>query len=201
MSAEEEDGELEEGFELGRLGELEVEMRLVRRGWHALRLDTSQKAWNADLLAAKGLHRIALQVKTTRADNAHSHSDALGFGYSTGYLRDGKSVFNSKSGPLLADVIVGVSFSDQVSRFVVLPVAFAEKLCRMHADWWAAVPTKNGKRGDTFPIYMNFFGDKKAHREVHERSRRNLLAFENRWHLLEEQQERLHDPACWPILP
>jgi hypothetical protein len=44
MDSEDENGELEEGFELGRLGELEVETQLVRRGWHALRLDTSQKA-------------------------------------------------------------------------------------------------------------------------------------------------------------
>ena len=64
-------------------------------------------ASNADLLAVDRQNRVSIQVKTTDASSQHSHSHALGFGYATNYLRDGKSVFNSKPSPLIADIVIG----------------------------------------------------------------------------------------------
>ena len=185
--------------EIGRVGELEVELELVRRGWHALRLDTSQKAWNADLLCAKGPYRVAIQVKATDADKGHSHSKYLGFGYSTGFLRDGKKVFNSKSGPLIADVVVAVSSSKAGSRFVV-PVGLAERLCQQHINWWYKVPTntKSGKRSLSFPIYMNFMLEKQKHAH-HMKMREILLSYENRWDVLELPLDKLRDEGRWPL--
>jgi len=34
----------------------------------------------------------------------------------------------------------------------------------------------------------------------HERMRRNLLAFEEKWRVLSEPIEKLHDPAAWQLL-
>ncbi len=104
---------------VGLLGELQVETRLVEQGWHPVRLDTAQMAVNADLFAVKGRKRVALQVKSTKGTD-HSHAGFLGFGYATAHLRDGTPIFNSKDSPLEADVIVGVHYIPGASRFVVM---------------------------------------------------------------------------------
>jgi len=128
-------GRVEASPRVGLLGELEVEMQLARNGSHPVRLDTAQMALNADLLAINRRKRVSIQIKTTDAEKQHSHSLWLGFGYSTGYIRENKPIFNSKRSPLIADVVVAVSYTPNASKFVVLPVAFAEKLCRAHADF------------------------------------------------------------------
>jgi hypothetical protein len=186
---------------VGLLGELEVEIRLVQNGWHPVRLDTAQMASNADLLAVNRQHRVSIQVKTTDTHKQHSHSQWLGFGYSTGYVREKKSIFNSKDSPLIADVVIGVSYFPGNSRFVVMPVAFAEALCRLHCDYWSSVPTKKaGKRSDSFPIYLCFAADRKTHTEYHERVKRNVLKFEDAWQVLSEPLAKLHDAKRWPLL-
>ena len=187
---------------VGLLGELEVELQLVRHGWRPVRLDTAQMASNADLLAINRRHRVAIQVKTTDAEKQHSHSEWLGFGYSTGYIREKRSIFNAKNSPLIADVVIGVSYRARGTRFVVMPVAFAENLCRRHCDYWSSVPTKTGKgtRSDSFPIYLCFTARRKTHAEHHERMKRNLVAYEGRWDILAEPVDKLHDPEAWPLL-
>ena len=188
------------GNMVGRLGELLTEQQLLERGWRPVRLDTAQLASNADLLAIKGMCRLSLQVKTTNAKSEHSHSQSLSFGYATGYLRDHKPIFNSKPGPLLADVIVGVSYGSS-PRFVVMPVAFAEKLCRKHCDYWFKVPKKSGEiRSPSFPIYLPFMKEGSAHAQHYEEIKRNLLAFEDRWEILSEPIDRLHDETAWSLL-
>lgn len=185
---------------IGLLGELEVELRLVGESWHPVRLDTAQMASNADLLAVNRRHRVSIQVKTTDAHKQHSHSQWLGFGYSTGYLKNKKRIFNSKESPLVADVIVGVSYRAKGSRFVVLPVAFAEKLCRHHCKYWTKVPKRTGEqRSHSFPIYLCFEAKPKTHVPHHARIRRNLLAFENAWNVLTEPIDKLHDRQAWPL--
>lgn len=184
---------------VGLLGELEVEMQLVKSGWHPVRLDTAQMASNADLLAVNRKHRVSVQVKTTDADK---NSEWLQFGYSTGYIRDHKPIFNSKHSPLIADLIVGVSYRSNGTRFVVMPVAFAETLCRFHCDYWSVVPTRTEQktRSHSFPIYLCFTAQRKVHVEHHERVKRNLMAFEGKWDILAEPIERLRDPNAWPLL-
>ena len=95
-------------------------------------------------------------MKTTNVKSKHSHSQSLSFGYATGYLRDGKPIFNSKPSPLVADIIVGVGY-DSPSRFVVMPVAFAEKLCRKHCTTGSKYRSRAAKiRSASFPIYLRF---------------------------------------------
>ena len=192
--------ELMDNRVVGRLGELLVEQKLLEQGWHPVRLDTAQMmAANADLLAIKGKHRISLQVKTTNAKSGHSFSHSLSFGYATGYLRNGESIFNSKPGPLWADVIVGVHY-DFLPRFFVLPVALAEKLCRCHCDYFYSVPKRNTtKRSPSFPIYLRLLGTATAHSRQHEKIKNNLLAFENRWDLLSEPVDLLHAETAWSL--
>ena len=191
------DGHL--GKIVGRLGELLVEQQLLERGWHPVRLDTAQMASNADLLAIKEKCRVSLQVKTTNVKSKHSHSQSLSFGYATGYLRDGKPIFNSKPSPLVADIIVGVGY-DSPSRFVVMPVAFAEKLCRKHCNYWIKVPIQSGEiRSASFPIYLRFAAALGVHARHNKKMRRNLLAFEDRWELLSEPIDHLHDKTAWSL--
>lgn len=189
---------------VGLLGELAVEMQIVQRGWHPVRLDTAQMASNADLIAIKGQHRVSVQVKTTNAETQHPVDDSAGwlsFGYATGYLRDSKPLFNSKNSPLIADVVIGVSYHPRRTRFVVMPVAFAEALCRVHCDYWSRVPTKGGsKRSQSFPVYLLFTANRQAHKEHFNRIKRNVLKFENAWDVLSEDIATLHDPLKWPLL-
>ncbi|MDE0523086.1 MAG: hypothetical protein OXH79_14135 [Boseongicola sp.] len=157
-------------------------------------------ASNADLLAISREQRVCIQVKTTDSDKQHGHSQWLGFGYSTGYLKDGRRIFNSKDSPLLAYVIVAVSYRRNGSRFVVLPVVCAEKLCRSHCDCWHSVPTRAGSvRSHSFPIYLCFKAERKEHAAHHARMRRNLEAFEGNCSVLREPVERLHDPQAWHL--
>ncbi len=186
---------------VGLLGELEVEMRLINKGWHPVRLDTAQMASNADLLAVSRQHRVSIQVKTTDARKQPGQL-WLQFGYSTGYLRDKRTIFNAKNSPLIADVVVGVSYYPQKSRFVVMPVAFAESLCRLHCDYWSSVPTKTvkGKRSQNFPIYLCFVADRKTHAAHFDRVKRNVSKFEGAWDVLLEDIAKLHDAKRWPLL-
>lgn len=167
-----------------------------------MRLDTAQMAANADLLAVDRRQRISIQVKTTDAAKKHSHATWVGFGYSTNYLRDKKSVFNSKLSPLIADVIVAVSYKPAGSRFFVLPVAVAEALCRIHCDYWYSVPTgtASGKRSHSFPIYLCLTKARAGHADHDERIKRNLLRYEDAWDVLSASVDKLHTLKSWDVL-
>ena len=185
----------------GRLGELLVEQQLLERGWYPVRLDTAQMAANADIVALNRERRVSLQVKTTDAKTKHSHYNSVSFGYAAAYLREGKPIFNSKPSPLVADVVVGVNYGSENLRFVVMPVAFAEKLCRFHCDYQYSVPKRHGgKRSPSFPIYLRFAGGGKDHEKHNEKVSRNILAFEDRWDILSEPVNKLHDEKAWSLL-
>jgi len=185
---------------LGLLGELRVEAALVEHGWHPVRLDTAQMASNADLFAINREKRVSIQVKTTDSIKQNSRSQWLGFGYATNYL-SGKSIFNSKESPLIADVVVGVNYQKDQSRFFVMPVAFAEKLCRYHVDFWRSVPRKADKeeRSSSFPIYLCLNTPRATHHEHDEKIMRNLVSFENRWDVLDVSVDKLHNPRIWKL--
>jgi len=182
------------------LGELNVEVQLAMRGWHPVRLDTAQMAANADLIGVNKTHRVCIQVKTTEAEG-HSHAAALGFGYATNYLSSNAPIFNGKESALIADVVVAVHYRAERSRYVVLPVAFAERLCRMHGDYWGSLPKRDGsKRSASFPLYLHFDGKPGAHAEHKSMCQANLTKFEDAWWVLSESIDKLHDPDAWPLL-
>ncbi len=179
-------------MKVGLLGELQVEAKLVERDWHPIRLDTAQMASNADLMAVKGLRRVSIQIKTTDASTGHSHADSIFLG------RASAKVFNSKSSPIIADVVIGVSYNVGESRFVVLPVALAEKICQRHARYWNAIPKVDGKkRSESFPIYLSFLRLGKAHSEYRRFMQAILHKYEDAWDILDEPIQKLHDPKSW----
>ena len=188
---------------VGLLGELAVEMQIVQRGWHPVRLDTAQMASNADLIAVNRQRRVSIQVKTTNAETQHNGNVAgwLSFGYATGYLKDRKPIFNSKNSPLIADVVIAVSYHPHKTRFVIMPVAFAESLCCIHCNYWSSVPTRSGsKRSLAFPIYLPFTVTRQVHAKHFDCMQRNVLKFEDAWDVLSEDVGKLHEPKKWPLL-
>ena len=184
----------------GLLGELYVEACIVREGWHPVRLNAAQLAANADLFAIRGLNRVSIQVKTTEGASAHSHSNSVGFGYADRYLSSGAPIFNTKPSPLICDIVVAVNLSLSNSTAFVLPVAFAEALCRLHCDYWNAQAKRDGDvRSPKFPIYLRIDPVIGSHSHHHARIARNLASFQERWDLLGESIDRLHAPEAWPI--
>jgi len=153
-------------------------------------------ASNADLIAINATRRVMIQVKTTDGRDSNSHGSSLGFGYSSGYLIDGITIFNSKKSPLIADIVIGVRFLLGNSRFVILPVGLAEKICQLHCNYWFNVPTRtqSGQRSPSFPIYLAFEKVPISHFEHHNRIRRNLNLYGNAWHMLDIEPEKLRDP-------
>jgi hypothetical protein len=103
--------------------------------------------------------------------------------------------------------VVAVSYAPNASEFVVLPVAFAEKLCQAHANYWFKVPAKKrdagGKLGEwstSFPLYLCFKKSPTAHKEHHEQMTRNLRAFADRRDLLDVSIDELHSDDAWSLL-
>lgn len=47
---------------------------------------------------------------------------------------------------------------------------------------------------------VHLTGTKREHGDHYERMKRNLLAFEDRWDVLRESTERLHNTDEWPLL-
>jgi hypothetical protein len=142
---------------------------------------------------------LTIQVKAADFSKQHDGNNWLGFGYSTNYLREGKSFFNSKDSPLLADIVVAVGYKENASQCVVQPVAFAEKLCRV----LYSIPARKrdtmklGKRSQTFPIYLCFDANRVPHRQHHERIKRNLRAFQDKWQILNAPIQKLRKSASW----
>ena len=186
-------------FKVGRLGELLVEQRLIEKGWHPVRLDTSQMAANADLLAINKAKRISIQVKTTNAAKKHVHSDHIGLGFTSDKSLDGGPVFNSKASPLIADVVVAVRYQMPQSKFVVLPVGLAENLCAKYIKYLKELPKKDGKTRKGFGIYLPYLTVSKKHETLGTSISTKLKEFEDRWDILKEEPEILRDPSKWPI--
>jgi len=184
----------------GLLGELLVELKLVERGWHVVRLNARQLSVNTDLIAIKGDHRISIQVKTTDGAGKHSHANSLHLGRASAYLREGTPFFNAKVDPLTADVVLGVNYKPDNSRFYVLPVGLAETLCRKHADYWSAVTRRDGKRrADEFPIYLRLHEKKNAVLGHHDVMHRTLTRYQDRWDLLQEEPDKLRNLSAWEV--
>lgn len=187
--------------EIGLLGELEVEKHLIINHWHPVRLNTSQVAANIDLLAIRDTNKVSIQIKTTNACG-HSHANYMQFGNAGNHLTTGKSIFNSKDSPLKADIIIGVHYHPNKIRFVIMPVAFAEKLCQDHCKYWSKLETKKGtSRSNNMSIYLPFSTNiSKRHADHDERIKRNLSNFEDNWDILLQPIEGLHNPNKWPLL-
>lgn len=184
------------GKRMGPLAKPLVEKLLHEHGWETERLFESA---NADFRASRGEHRVSLKVKATNANS--SRRGSINFGNAKGYLCQDKSVFNSSLGSIKADVIVGVSYEEhdiKSSRFVIMPVGFAEKLCRFHCDYQSSLIKLDGQtRNLGFPMYLRFEKARSNHPEHDEKIISSLREFENKWEILSEPTSKLHDETAW----
>jgi hypothetical protein len=142
----------------GKIGEVLVELELLKQDWHVERLDGAAKAVNGDLIAIRGRDRIVIQVKSALSWKRPS------FGHSGPYLREGKTFFNKDSPTVLADVLVTVCGSASEPVFHVFAINEAEELARSEADKWYAQKKKNGEqRSPNFPLSFHLENPVIAH--------------------------------------
>ncbi len=131
----------------GKIGEVLVELELLKLEWHVERLDGAAKAVNGDLVAIKGHKRVVVQVKSALSWNRPS------FGYAGPFLKDGKQLFNSGDATIYADALVTVCGTSNEPNFHVFNIDDAEKLARAKATSWFKTPKRDGtERSPNFPI-------------------------------------------------
>ena len=82
------------------------------------------------------------------------------------------------------------------SRFVVLPVAFAEWVARSAVERWFAIPKLDGnKRSAGFDARIPFTRQRKEASDLERLLQ--MLNHENRWDILDAPIEKLNDASAW----
>lgn len=131
----------------GKIGEVLVELELLKRGWHVERLDGAAKAVNGDLIAIKGRKRIIIQVKSALSWSRPS------FGHASGWLLKKKPFFNAGGPTVLADALVTVCGDAGDPHFHIFEIGYAERLARRAAArWYKKLTTRGRRRSANFPM-------------------------------------------------
>lgn len=131
----------------GKIGEVLVELELLKRNWHVERLDGSSKAVNGDLIAIRGKLSLVIQVKSSLAWNRPS------FGHAGPFLKERRRFFNKDNPTVIADALVTVCGSANKPIFHVFDIHRAEKIAQQHARDWYRTKTKTGRqRSPNFPV-------------------------------------------------
>lgn len=131
----------------GKIGEVLVELELLKRDWHVERLDGAAKAVNGDLIAIRGVSRVVIQVKSALSWKRPS------FGHADLYLLEGKPFFNKDNPTVVSDALVTVCGSAEAPLFHVFGIDDAERLAREHAQrWYERELRTGGKRSPHFPL-------------------------------------------------
>jgi len=142
----------------GKIGEVLVELELLKRDWHVERLDGAAKAVNGDLIAIRGFARVVIQVKSALSWNRPS------FGHAGPYLTEGKSFFNKDNPTVYADALVTVCGDSQNPAFHIFTIEDAENLARENSRRWYATAKKSGEiRSPHFPVSLSLTDDSIAH--------------------------------------
>lgn len=187
-------------IDIALVGEIDVRRELAAEGWLTINTNTEKGNFpNVDLIAAMGQQSRAIQVKTTNGEHG-LHSHCMYLGRAEGWLTSRTHFFNRKDGPLSASVVVLVNAKRIRSRFVVLPVALAEKMARISVEQWYSVPKKDGKvRSAGFDARLPFTRLKQNSPEVDQFLQTTLMAFEDRWDILNGSIEKLNDEEVWGV--
>ena len=134
----------------GKIGEVLVELELLKRDWHVERLDGAAKAVNGDLIAIKGRRRVVIQVKSALSWKRPS------FGHAGPFLKEGKLIFNSGNATIYADALVTVCGTSDAPKFHVFEIDDASSIAEAKANEWFKVPKLDGtKRSPNFPISVS----------------------------------------------
>lgn len=162
---------------IGAIGENTVLTELLWHGWAPVNLNQLVKqAPNVDILAAKGHHKVALQIKTAGPKSR----SMLQLGYKTG-----TSIFNSKDGPQ-ADFIIFIRlFNMRDYECYVVPVDEAERVASETMTDWIKTPKQDGaKRDKNFPACIRFEPNKNR---LHVSNyKEKWIDYLDAWHLLEQ---------------
>ena len=187
--------------DIALVGEIDVRRELAAEGWLTINTNTEKGNFpNVDLIAARhdSVHRI--QVKTTNGEEG-SHRHCLYLGRAEGWLKNKTPFFNNKNGILKADIVVLVLALRERSRFVVLPVALAEKIARADVEEWSEVPKRDGnRRSPGFDARPGFTRLSTNAMPKAASIQKTLKAYENNWDMLDETSKRLSDPRAWKLL-
>ena len=186
--------------DIALVGEIDARRELAAEGWLTINTNTEKGNFpNVDLIAVKRFDTRTIQVKTTNAEEG-SHKDCLFLGRAEAWLNFKTPFFNSKQGPIKANVVILVHARRGGSRFVVLPVALAEKIAQLSVEAWYSVPKLDGgKRSAGFDARLPFTRTKRNPTTIDLLSRDALLAFENRWDILDAPAEALNDERVWGV--
>lgn len=132
----------------GAIGERLVETELLWHNWAPVNLNQAvRQAPNVDILAAKGKHQIAIQIKTA-GPNSKSMLQ-LGYGGDDG-------IFNTKEGPA-ANFIVFVRLLGKGNHeFYVVPVEEAERVARDTWQDWKKTLKRDGSTRKNAPVVIRF---------------------------------------------
>jgi hypothetical protein len=131
----------------GKIGEVLVELELLKRDWHVERLDGSAKAVNGDLIAIRGRRSLVIQVKSALSWKRPS------FGHAGPFLKQKKRFFNKENPTVLADALVTVCGSAANPIFHVFSIKNAEKIAQAGAKKWFRTKTRGGaQRSENFPV-------------------------------------------------
>ena len=131
----------------GKIGEVLVELELLKRDWHVERLDGSAKAVNGDIIAIRYKSRIVIQVKSALSWKRPS------FGHASAYLIEGKPFFNRDNPTVQADALVTVCGSAEKPIFHIFEISHAEQLAQSSAIEWFQKKKKSGiQRSPHFPL-------------------------------------------------
>lgn len=188
------------GVDVSLVGEIEVRRELAAEGWLTINTNTEKGNFpNVDLIAVRGDFARHIQVKTTNGESG-SHRTHMFLGRGEAWLKDRTPFFNTKTGPFSVSVVVLVNAKRRESRFVVLPVAIAEQIARLHVENWYQVPKRDGQvRSAGFDARIPFIRNKASLMPVEVFCRDVLLFFEDRWDVLDSEPERLNSIEGWDV--
>lgn len=188
------------GADISLVGEIEVRRELAAEGWLTINTNTEKGNFpNVDLIAVKGDSARHIQVKTTNGESG-SHRTHMFLGRGEAWLKDRTPFFNTKSGPFSAGVVVLVNAKRKGSRFVILPVAIAEQLARIHVENWYRIPKRDGQvRSAGFDARIPFIRNKASLLPVEVFCRDVLLLFEDRWDVLDADPATLNSIEGWGV--
>lgn len=142
---------------IGRLGELAVEMELLKRGWNVGNYNASTKNAAAfDIFASKGRRRIGIRVKSFKGNPQRR---AEGVQYS---VKDHGSAFNHLDPKDDGDFVIIVRIcSGEPEEFYILPTKIVDKaLSEINKKWHQHLKRDGTKRKVTNHRIIDFVGEK-----------------------------------------
>lgn len=187
--------------DISLVGEIETRRELAAEGWLTINTNTEKGNFpNVDLIAIEGNVARGIQVKTTNAESG-SHRHYLFLGRGERWLTDQTPFFNSKPGPIKANIVVLVHAKRKGSRFIVLPVGLAEILARINVEQWFETPKADGTaRSAGFDARIPFVRLQAKPRKYDEILRQTLLEYEDRWEILHKGEAELTSLDDWNLV-